>query len=103
EGVKPATFHALVIRAMVHAVLPQEPTPETTRFPDSLTGYRHPATARYERRRYGSRARRMNHWFLERALARALAPVAPGGLVLDTPSGPGILHGFLQAGGHRVV
>jgi SAM-dependent methyltransferase len=84
---------------MVRAVLPQEPEPEPARFPDSLTGYRHLDAARYERRRYGSLARRMNHWFLE----RALAPVAPGGLVLDTPSGTGILHDFLTARGYRVV
>jgi SAM-dependent methyltransferase len=88
---------------MLHAVPPQEPTPETVRFPDSLTGYRHLDAARYERRRYGSLARRMNHWFLERALTRALAPVAPGGLVLDTPSGTGILHDLLAARGYRVV
>jgi SAM-dependent methyltransferase len=88
---------------MLPAVLPQEPTPETARFPDSLTGYRHLDAARYERRRYGSIARRMNHWFLERALGRALAPVAAGGLVLDTPSGTGILHGFLASRGYRVV
>jgi len=88
---------------MVRAVLPQEPTPDTVRFPDSLTGYRHFDAARYERRRYGSLARRMNHWFLERALARALQPVAPGSLVLDTPSGTGILHPFLAARGYRVV
>ena len=88
---------------MVPAVLPQEPTPETARFPDSLTGYRHVDAARYERRRYGSLARRMNHWFLERALARALAPVPVGGLVLDTPSGTGILHDLLRARGYRVI
>ena len=88
---------------MVRAVLPQEPTRDTARFPDSLTGYRHFDAARYERRRYGSLARRMNHWFLERALARALRPVAPGSLVLDTPSGTGILHPFLAARGYRVV
>jgi SAM-dependent methyltransferase len=88
---------------MVRAVLQQEPTPERARFPDSLTGYRHLDAARYERRRYGSLARRMNHWFLERALLRALAPVAPGGLVLDTPSGTGILHDLLSARGYRVV
>ena len=88
---------------MVRAVLPQEPTPDGVRFPDSLTGYRHFDAARYERRRYGSLARRMNHWFLERAMARALRPVAAGGLVLDTPSGTGILHGFLAARGYRVV
>ena len=88
---------------MVRAVLPQEPARDTVRFPESLTGYRHFDAARYERRRYGSVARRMNHWFLERALARALRPVAPGGLVLDTPSGTGILHSFLAARGYRVV
>jgi SAM-dependent methyltransferase len=88
-------------------MLPPEPTPaaapEPTRFPDSLTGYRHLDAARYERRRYGSLARRLNHWFLERALGRALAAVEPGGLVLDAPSGTGILHDFLTRRGFRVV
>jgi SAM-dependent methyltransferase len=88
---------------MVRAVLPHEPTPGTVRYPHSLTGYRHFDAARYERRRYGSVARRMNHWFLERALARALRAVPPGSLVLDTPSGTGILHAFLAARGYRVV
>ena len=88
---------------MVPAVLPQEPTQDTVRYPDSLTGYRHLDAARYERRRYGSLARRMNHWFLERALGRALAPVPAGGLVLDSPSGTGILHEYLRARGYRVV
>ena len=77
--------------------------PDSSSFPDWLGGYGRLDAARYERRRYGSVARRMNHWFLERALARALAPVAPGGLVLDTPSGTGILHDFLTAHGYRVI
>jgi SAM-dependent methyltransferase len=84
-------------------MLQREPASEPAPFPDWLTGYGRIDAARYERRRYGSLGRRLNHRFLERALARALRPVAPGGLVLDAPSGTGILHTFLAARGYRVV
>ena len=84
-------------------MLHEERASDPVRYPDWLTGYRNVDAARYERRRYGTLGRRLNHWFLERALGRALAPVARGGLVLDAPSGTGILHDFLTARGYRVV
>jgi SAM-dependent methyltransferase len=66
-------------------------------------GYRRFDARRYERRRYGGVLGRMNHRMLERALARGLAGVAAGGLVLDVPCGTGVLARFLGRRGLRVV
>jgi SAM-dependent methyltransferase len=70
---------------------------------DARWGYRHFDAERYERRRYGGLGRRLNLRLTERALARALAGVPPGSLVLDAPCGTGILSAFLQRRGFRVV
>jgi SAM-dependent methyltransferase len=70
---------------------------------DARWGYRHFDAERYERRRYGSLGRRINLWLTERALARALATVPAGGLVLDAPCGTGILSAFLRQRGLRVI
>lgn len=70
---------------------------------DARWGYRHFDARRYEARRYGGLVRRLNHRLLERALARGLANVPPGGLVLDAPCGTGILTGFLRDRGFRVL
>src|SRR5262249_56279639 len=70
---------------------------------DARWGYRTLDAERYERRRYGSLGRRLNLRLLERALARALAGVPAGGIVLDAPCGTGILSRFLQGRGFRVV
>jgi len=66
-------------------------------------GYRALDARRYERRRYGGWIRGLNRRMLERALARALAGLQPGALVLDVPCGTGILTGFLAGRGARVV
>ena len=70
---------------------------------DARWGYRTLDAERYERRRYGSPGRRLNLRLLERALARALAQVPTGGLVLDAPCGTGILSGFLRRRGLCVI
>lgn len=70
---------------------------------DARWGYRHFDAERYERRRYGSLGRRINLWLTERALARALAGVPVGGLILDAPCGTGILSAFLRGRGFRVI
>jgi SAM-dependent methyltransferase len=70
---------------------------------DARWGYRDFDARRYEQRRYGGVVRRLNHRLLERALARALASVAPGAVVLDAPCGTGILTPFLARRGLRVV
>src|SRR5262245_6439540 len=70
---------------------------------DARWGYRTLDAERYERRRYGSLGRRLNLRRLERALARALAEVPTGGLVLDAPCGTGILSRFLRRRGLRVI
>jgi SAM-dependent methyltransferase len=70
---------------------------------DARWGYRHLDAERYERRRYGSLGRRFNLWLTERALARALAGVPRGSLVLDAPCGTGILSAFLCRRGFRVL
>jgi len=70
---------------------------------DARWGYRAIDARRYERRRYGGFARRLNLKLLERALGRALAGLPPGSLVLDAPCGTGILHDFLRARGFRVI
>jgi SAM-dependent methyltransferase len=72
-------------------------------YPASLGGYRTVDASRYERRRYGSPIRRLNLRLTERAIARALADVPAGSLVLDVPSGTGIFHDALRARGLRVV
>jgi 2-polyprenyl-3-methyl-5-hydroxy-6-metoxy-1,4-benzoquinol methylase len=78
------------------------PAPAVANY-DARWGYRRLDARRYERRRYGGIVRRLNLRLLERALARALAGVPAGGLVLDVPCGTGILGGFLAARGLRVV
>src|SRR5262249_32072002 len=70
---------------------------------DPRWGYRHLDAERYERRRYGSLGRRVNLRLPERALARAPAGAAPGGVVLDAPCGTGILSAFLRRQGFRVI
>src|SRR5262249_54266236 len=70
---------------------------------DARWGYRAFDARRYEARRYGGVVRRVNHRLLERALAKGLAGVAPGGTVLDAPCGTGVLAGFLRRLGFRVV
>lgn len=70
---------------------------------DARWGYREFDAERYERRRYGGFARRLNLRMLERALARALADVPANGLVLDAPCGTGIMSGFLRRQGFRVL
>lgn len=70
---------------------------------DARWGYRDFDADRYERRRYGGVVRGMNLRLLERALARALADVPSGSLVLDAPCGTGILEPFLRARGYRVI
>jgi SAM-dependent methyltransferase len=70
---------------------------------DARWGYREFDAERYERRRYGSFTRRLNLRMLERALARAFADVPANGLVLDAPCGTGIMAGFLNRSGFRVL
>jgi len=70
---------------------------------DARWGYRHFDARRYERRRYGGVVRGLNHRLLERALARALAGLQPGALVLDAPCGTGILAPFLARRGLSVI
>jgi SAM-dependent methyltransferase len=78
------------------------PAPAVANY-DARWGYRKFDARRYEQRRYGGRGRRLNLRLLERALARALAGVPAGALVLDTPCGTGILEPFLAARGLRVI
>jgi SAM-dependent methyltransferase len=70
---------------------------------DARLGYQTLDARRYERRRYGGVVRGLNLRLLEHALARALARVPAGSVVLDAPCGTGILTGFLRARGLRVV
>ena len=70
---------------------------------DARWGYRSFDARRYEERRYGGVVRRFNHRMLERALAKGLAGVRPGGLVLDAPCGTGVLADFLRGLGFRVM
>ena len=70
---------------------------------DARWGYRSFDARRYENRRYGSLVRRLNHRLLERALAKGLAGVRQGGLVLDAPCGTGVLADFLRGLGFRVM
>jgi SAM-dependent methyltransferase len=70
---------------------------------DARWGYRRFDARRYEARRYGGVVRRLNHRLLERALARGLANVPPGGIVLDAPCGTGVLADFLRGRGYRVM
>jgi SAM-dependent methyltransferase len=78
------------------------PAPVTADY-DARWGYRTLDARRYERRRYGGVVRGLNLRLLERALARALHGVRPGGLVLDVPCGTGILGAFLASRGLRIV
>jgi 2-polyprenyl-3-methyl-5-hydroxy-6-metoxy-1,4-benzoquinol methylase len=66
-------------------------------------GYRAFDARRYAKRRYGGPIRQLNLRCLEWALARGLAGVKPGSLVLDVPCGTGVLAPFLAARGFRVV
>ncbi|MGH7893981.1 MAG: class I SAM-dependent methyltransferase, partial [Candidatus Binatia bacterium] len=77
--------------------------PDESAYYDARWGYRRFDARRYEERRYGGVARRVNHRLLERALAKGLAGVRRGGLVLDAPCGTGILAGFLRGQGFRVM
>ena len=70
---------------------------------DARWGYRSFDARRYEERRYGGVVRRFNHRMLERALAKGLAGVRPGGVVLDAPCGTGVLADFLRGLGFRVM
>jgi len=70
---------------------------------DARWGYRRFDARRYEERRYGGFVRRLNHRLLERALAKGLAGVRPGGIVLDAPCGTGVLADFLRGLGLRIV
>ncbi len=70
---------------------------------DARWGSRSFDARRYEARRYGGVVRRFNHRMLERALARGLAGVRRGGLVLDAPCGTGVLADFLRGLGDRVM
>jgi SAM-dependent methyltransferase len=70
---------------------------------DARWGYRRFDARRYEQRRYGGFVRRLNHRLLERALAKGLARVPRGGVVLDAPCGTGILADFLRGRGLRVL
>jgi SAM-dependent methyltransferase len=79
------------------------PEPAGSAHYDARWGYRDFDARRYEARRYGGLVRRMNHRLLERALARGLAAVRPGGLVLDAPCGTGVLADFLRGRGFRVL
>jgi SAM-dependent methyltransferase len=70
---------------------------------DARWGYRKVDARRYERRRFGSRQRRLNQRLLERAITRALSSVPRGGLILDAPCGTGILVPMLRRLGFRSV
>jgi ubiquinone/menaquinone biosynthesis C-methylase UbiE len=78
-------------------------TPDEGAYYDARWGYRRFDARRYEARRYGGTIRRLNHRLLERALAKGLAGVPRGGVVLDAPCGTGILAGFLRGLGLRVL
>lgn len=75
----------------------------TAAYYDARWGYRRFDAERYEHRRYGGPWRRLNLRLTEWALARGLAGVPEGGLVLDAPCGTGILGDFLRARGFRVI
>jgi SAM-dependent methyltransferase len=66
-------------------------------------GYRTLDARRYEKRRYGGFARRLNLRLLERAIGRAVAGLPPGALVLNVACGTGIVGRALAANGLRVV
>jgi SAM-dependent methyltransferase len=78
-------------------------TPAEDAHYDARWGYRRFDARRYEERRYGGVVRRLNHRLLERALAKGLAGVRPGGVVLDAPCGTGVLADFLRGLGLRIV
>jgi 2-polyprenyl-6-hydroxyphenyl methylase/3-demethylubiquinone-9 3-methyltransferase len=75
---------------------------ETAQY-DARWGYRRFDARRYERRRYGGFFRQLNHRLLLRALAKGLAAVPRGGIVLDAPCGTGVLADFLRGLGLRVM
>jgi SAM-dependent methyltransferase len=79
------------------------PAPAEDAHYDARWGYRRFDARRYEARRYGGVVRRLNHRLLERALAKGLAGVRPGGVVLDAPCGTGVLADFLRGLGLRIV
>jgi len=79
------------------------PVPPATDDYVARRGYQAIDSRRYERRRYGTRIRRMNLRFLEAALARALAGVPRDRPLLDVPCGTGILLDSLAGQGFRVV
>jgi len=79
------------------------PAPSEDAHYDARWGYRSFDARRYEARRYGGVVRRMNHRLLERALARGLAGVRRGGVVLDAPCGTGVLADFLRGLGFHIV
>ena len=70
---------------------------------DARWGYRTFDAERYERRRYGGFWRRLNLKLTERAIARGLSTVPPGGTVLDAPCGTGILAERLRKRGYRML
>jgi len=78
------------------------PAPVTQSY-DARWGYRDIDARRYERRRYGGLVRTLALESLKRAFGRALADVAPPGVVLDIPCGTGILAELLRGRGFRVV
>ena len=79
------------------------PAPAEDAHYDARWGYRSFDARRYEERRYGGFVRQLNHRLLERALAKGLAGVRPGGVVLDAPCGTGVLASFLRGLGLRIV
>ena len=79
------------------------PVPSEPAQYDARWGYRSFDARRYEERRYGGVVRRLNHRMLERALAKGLAGVRAGGLVLDAPCGTGVLADFLRGLGFHVL
>jgi len=57
----------------------------------------------YDRHRYESPIGRYKNWWLKRQLARLVAAVPPGGLVLDLPCGTGRIDNWLLEAPVRVI